>query len=242
LRNEGGVSAVLLDIEGTTTPADFVTKTLFPYARDHVAGFLKSRGEELEAELRGLRDEHGRDRERRLDPPAWQDEPVEARLESAAAYVAWLMDRDRKATPLKTLQGRIWEEGYRSGELVGQVFEDVPRAFERWRSQGKTLAIFSSGSVLAQKLLFAHSTAGDLRRHLSAFFDTATGPKRDPDSYRRIAVILGRPAVEILFVSDTTAELDAARGAGVDTALCVRTTPRSRPARGHRAVASFDEL
>jgi enolase-phosphatase E1 len=132
------------------------------------------------------------------------------------------MDQDRKSTGLKSLQGKIWEEGYRSGELKGEVYPDVLPALERWRSQGIDIAIFSSGSVQAQQSLFRNSVAGDLTRFIRAYFDTTTGPKREPESYGRIAAALDRSPSEVLFVSDIAAELDAARTAGMRTALCVR--------------------
>jgi enolase-phosphatase E1 len=152
------------------------------------------------------------------------------------------MDRDRKSTGLKSLQGRIWEAGYRSGELLSQVYDDVPRAFARWTSQGKTLAIFSSGSVLAQRLLFAHTTAGDLTGYLSAYFDTTTGPKKEAASYARIAAELGLPLASVIFLSDVTPELDAARQAGVRTALCVRPGNAPAEAGAHRVIRTFDEI
>jgi enolase-phosphatase E1 len=161
--------------------------------------------------------------------------------EAVAAYARWLMEEDRKVTGLKAIQGRIWEEGFQAGQLEGIVYEDVPRALERWRGEGRAVAIFSSGSVLAQRLLFGHSSAGDLRRFLAAHFDTTTGPKREAESYGRIAAALGQDPHAILFVSDVAAELDAAKGAGLGTALCVRDGPL--PAEGrHRAIRTFDDL
>jgi enolase-phosphatase E1 len=233
----GEPSALLLDIEGTTTPLDFVARVLFPFARARMGDYLARHLEEPETkdDVRGLRAEHGRDRAAGRTPPAWADTP-----EATAAYAEWLMDEDRKATALKTLQGRIWEEGFRSGELQGMVYDDVPRAFARWRRDGRRVAIFSSGSVLAQKLLFGHSNAGDLTAFLSGYYDTTTGPKRDALSYRKIAAELVQDGDAGLFVSDVAEELDAARAAGWGTALCVREGPL--PDTDHRAFRSFDEL
>lgn len=231
--------AILLDIEGTTTPVDFVYQTLFPFARHHVSAFLAahSTDEGVLADIARLRAEHVVDVSKDQNPPAWR---AEAELESAIAYVYWLMDRDRKSTGLKALQGKIWEAGYRSGELLSEVYADVPRAFERWRKQGKTLAIFSSGSVLAQRLLFSHTTAGDLTGSLSAYFDTTTGPKQEAESYRRIAAAIAISTPAILFLSDVVAELDAARQAGMQTALCVRSASAPNP-NGHLLIRSFDD-
>ncbi len=230
-----GVRAILLDIEGTTTPIEFVSVVLFPYARARARDFLRH-GEEpaVREDLRRLREEQAADERAGSSPPPWRDT-----LDSAVAYVHFLMDRDRKSTGLKSLQGRIWEEGYRSGALRGEVFPDVPIAFERWRRQGRDIAIFSSGSVLAQKLLFASTPAGDLTRYIRAYFDTTTGPKREAQSYRRIARALGYESREVLFLSDVLAELDAAREAGMGTALCVRTG-EAVAASPHAAVYTLD--
>lgn len=236
----GAVGTLLLDIEGTTTPVDFVFRVLFPHARARVGAFLDEhqREEDVRAEMARLKAEHADDLGEGQGPPPWRDD---AEVASAAAYAQWLIDRDRKSTPLKSLQGRIWEAGYRSGELRGAVYADVPPAFERWRRQGKRLAIFSSGSVLAQRLIFSHTPEGDLARFIDAYFDTTTGRKADLESYRRIAAALGRPEGSILFLSDVTAELDAARAAGLRTSLCVRSgEPPAAPA--HPVVRSFDEV
>ena len=231
-------TAFLLDIEGTTTPLDFVTTVLFPYARERVAAYLARSFEapDTRDDVRGLRAEHEREAALGRHPPPWADTP-----EAVAAYLRWLMDEDRKVTALKALQGRIWEEGFRAGQLEGVVYEDVPRAFARWQHEGRRIAIFSSGSVLAQQLLFAHSNAGDLRRFLGGYFDTTTGPKREAESYGAIAAALGHDPQAILFVSDVAAELDAAKGAGLATALCVRDG--ALPAAGrHRVIRTFDDL
>ncbi len=159
-----------------------------------------------------------------------------------ASYVYWLMDRDRKSGPLKALQGRIWEQGYATGALKGEVYADAPDAFARWTAAGVRIGIYSSGSVLAQKLLFAHSTAGDLSRFLSGYFDTAVGAKREAVSYRRIVEALELAASRVLFVSDVVAELDAAQEAGLQTMLCVRPPARPPAASAHRMVESFNEI
>jgi enolase-phosphatase E1 len=233
----GAPGAVLLDVEGTTTPVDFVYRILFPYARERVPAFLEARGREaaVRAIVEGLREEHGKDAAAGRQPPSFEAP------NAVAGYARWLIDQDRKATPLKTLQGLIWEEGFRNGDLRGQVYDDVPKAFERWQAAGRRMAIFSSGSVLAQRLLFANSDHGDLGRFIGAYFDTTTGPKREADSYGKIARALGVEPGGVLFVSDVVEELDAARAAGLETALCVRegALPAGSP---HRAIRSFDAL
>jgi len=226
-----------LDIEGTTTPIEFVHQVLFPYARARVHDFLEQHADDpaVRADIALLCAEYTAQSAQSRDIPSWNPE----------AYVYWLMDRDSKSTGLKSLQGRIWEGGYRSGELKGkgEVYPDVKPAFERWRKGGKEIAIFSSGSVQAQRNLFANTTAGDLSSFLTGYFDTTTGPKRDAGSYRKIAATLHHSPKEILFVSDVTAELDAARAAGMRTALCVRGHDHSHDSpTDHPRIRSFVEL
>ena len=152
------------------------------------------------------------------------------------------MDQDRKSTGLKSLQGKIWEHGYRAGELKSEVYPDVLPALERWHRRGIVIAIFSSGSVQAQRSLFRHTTSGDLTRFLIGYFDTTTGPKNKPESYGRIAAGLRRLPAAMLFVSDVAAELDAASVAGLRTALCVRDGAKVAPGGAHPVIHSFDQL
>lgn len=237
-------NCILLDIEGTTTPIDFVYQVLFPFARTHVKNFLLQHWMTagVQEDLAGLRKERAADAEQGLTPPVIGAGSEEAQIESAVAYVQWLMDQDRKSTPLKSLQGRIWEEGYRSGELLSQVFDDVPPAMERWHKQGRRVCIYSSGSVLAQKLLFGFTVAGDLRPLINGYFDTAVGAKQEAESYRRIAAALQQPPEEILFVSDVVAELDAAQTAGLQVVLSLRPGNRPQPSNSYNAVHTFDEF
>ena len=240
-----GVQAILLDIEGTTTPIAFVFEVLFPYVRTHLREHLQKHANSPAYELlfNRLREEHASDRSKGEAVPPWVDAPPNRHLASVANYIEWLMDRDRKSTALKELQGRIWEEGYRRRELVGEVFADVRPALERWRAQRLPVGIFSSGSVLAQHLLFRHSSAGDLTRFLMSYFDTTSGAKTDPESYKRIATAMAIPADAIVFASDVTRELDAARAAGMQTRLALRpgNTP-APPGHGHTVIHTFDEL
>jgi enolase-phosphatase E1 len=238
--SESNVRAIVLDIEGTTTPIDFVYKVLFPYARQHVREFVELRANDLHENISGLNAEYRADNEQGNKPPAWQESSSNLLLDSITAYVNWLMDLDRKSTALKALQGKIWEAGYLSGRLRGEVYPDVPPAFARWRKQGKQIYIYSSGSVLAQKLLFAHTKNGDLSEHISRYFDTTTGPKKAASSYQSIAENIGRAARKVLFMSDVTGELDAARSAGMHTILCVRPGNAEGHSETHRVVHTFD--
>ena len=232
--------AIILDIEGTTTPIAFVTKTLFPYARRHLRSFLDHDGDASSDVIARLHAEH--EHEPDASSPPWSDDSPAARRASAIAYVGWLMDRDRKSPALKDLQGRIWDAGYRSRELVGEVFADVPSALQRWQRDGIGVGIFSSGSVLAQKLLFGYSSSGDLTRYLRWYFDTGIGAKGDPESYARIASHVAMPPADVLFVSDALRELDAARTAGMQTAMSIRDGNPQQPPHDHPVVSSFDEL
>jgi enolase-phosphatase E1 len=238
------IRAILLDIEGTTTPIDFVFKTLFPYARRRLGEFLQEHSGEpgVRGDLEALCAQRRADAAENLNPPQWQDSSRTLELESATAYGLWLMDRDSKCSALKSLQGKIWQEGYAKGELRGEVYPDVPPAFARWTRQGKIIAIFSSGSVLAQKLLFGSTAAGDLTHFLTDYFDTTTGAKNMPASYRKIAETLRLEAPAILFISDVAKELDAARDAGIQTALCVRTDPATQITSTHDLIESFEGI
>ncbi len=242
LRDVRDVHAVLLDVEGTTTPIEFVHTILFPFARARVQAFLTRHAArpEVRADVALLRAEHAAEPSGPPlppPPPPWRED-----LSSVVAYVHWLMDRDRKSTGLKSLQGKIWEAAYRQGEVRGQVYADVAPALARWKGQGRDIAIFSSGSVQAQQCLFAHSTAGDLSSFIRAYFDTTTGAKTAVRSYERIAAALEQAPSHVLFLSDVVAELDAARQAGLETALSVRS-PGTEPAGSeHPVIRTFEQV
>ena len=238
------IRAILLDIEGTTTPIDFVYKALFPYARTRLNQFLLEHGNQADVReyIKNLRSQHREDTAQNLNPPRWMDGSSILELGSAAAYAAWLMARDSKCSALKSLQGKIWQEGYEKGELHGEVYPDVPPALARWTSEGKIIAIFSSGSVLAQKLLFSSTPAGDLTKYLAAYFDTTSGPKNSPESYTQIARALAVEPPAVLFLSDVEKELDAARTTGMLTALSLRPGTAQPEKSLHRVIYSFNEL
>jgi enolase-phosphatase E1 len=241
-----GIRALVLDIEGTTTPVAFVYDVLFPYARSHVAAYLRRAGTSEACRRAVTRLEQ----ERASEPGTHGESPpadtlfsgADMRLDEVVRYVNWLMDRDRKSPGLKALQGLIWQDGFGNGELRGEVYPDVVPAFERWRAHGRTVSIYSSGSVLAQRLLFGSTNAGDLTRFIVEYFDTGVGAKTSADSYHVIAGRLHETPGAILFVSDTAAELDAARAAGMKTVLAVRAPDASFDGAGHPAIRSFDEL
>lgn len=228
--------AILLDVEGTTSSISFVYDVLFTYAKKRVGEFLTAhRGEprvmELAAAIAAT-----------AGAPLTAEE-IAADPTRATLAAIDLMNRDVKDTALKELQGMIWRSGFESGELVAHVFDDVPAALAAWADGGLDVRIYSSGSIEAQKLFFGHTAAGDLTPHLRGHYDTTTGPKREQASYARIASDMGLEPRQILFVSDVGAELDAARAAGMATALAVR--PGNRDAGGimtHEQVSSFTEI
>jgi len=236
------IRAILLDIEGTTTPIDLVYKTLFPFAAGRVEDFLRHhfREPEIAAIVEDLRSANISDA--RAGAPMMLDDCGQQTADSAAKYVQWLITRDSKITALKALQGKIWEEGFLSGELKGEIYPDVAPAFARWTKQNRRLAIFSSGSVLAQQLFFKNSVAGDLSEFLEGYFDTTTGPKRDEVSYRLIAESLEVPTKRCLFISDVPAELNAARAAGMRTRLSLRPGIAHPRIRAHPEIHDFSEI
>jgi len=220
---------VLTDIEGTTSRIDFVHKVLFPYARarlpdyvrrHHAAAPVQQALAAVSAEL--------------AEPTASLDQQI-------AALLRWT-DEDRKITPLKSIQGMIWAEGYAHGDFTAHVYVDAYDALRRWHVQGHRLNVYSSGSIAAQKLFFRYSVFGDLTPLFDAYFDTTSGGKREADSYRRIASEIGRPAGEIVFLSDIEAELDAAREAGLHTVQLVRPDAPPESRGDHKCVASMRDI
>lgn len=235
--------AVLLDIEGTTTPISFVHDILFPFARDHVRDYLtrNSAAPEVQADIAALFREHAVDQAKGEQPP--QIDTESSSLDAIVVYVNWLIERDRKSPGLKSLQGKIWERGYRDGILKAPLFDDVVPNLKRLRAKGIRIAIFSSGSVLAQKLLFAHTETGDYTDLIEQYFDTGVGSKVSSSSYGEIARQLELSPKEVVFVSDVANELAAARDAGMSTLLCLR--PGNQPqstAEQFQAIQSFSEI
>lgn len=220
--------AILTDIEGTTSSLDFVKQTLFPYARRHIATFLREHADDprLTAHLDEVRN---------------LGEAPDADLEQVIDLLIRWIDEDRKLTPLKAIQGLIWEHGYRSGDFEGHVHEDAVVALRAWHASGLGLYVYSSGSVHAQQLLFGHTRFGDLTPLFSGWFDTRIGAKIETGSYQRIAAEIGMPAADILFLSDIEAELDAAHAAGMATIQLVRDREPDLSA-AHRQVRDFTTI
>jgi len=222
-------SAIVTDIEGTTSSISFVHDVLFPYARKHLPAFIETHGDRPEVR-------HW------LHEAAREAGLVEARRQEVIELLLRWIDEDRKSTALKALQGMIWEEGYASGAYRAHVYPEVAAKLRSWYARGLQLYVYSSGSVAAQKLFFRHSEAGDLSPLFDGFFDTQTGAKRDPGSYRRIGEAIGEAPARILFLSDVVQELDAARSAGWQTAQIVRAPLPMPYAGAHPAFRDFDAI
>lgn len=206
-RSRKTVKAILTDIEGTTSALSFVKDTLFPYARAHLADYIYDYADEIENLIEDIKKE---ERNSGLN--------LEEIIEVLLRYI----DEDQKITPLKTLQGLIWEEGYKTGELTGHVYDDAVHGLTRWNEQGIDLYVYSSGSIAAQKLLFANTEYGDLTPLFKGYFDTTTGHKKDPESYEKIAAQIAIDPASILFLSDSTEEIAAAHKAGMQVIILDR--------------------
>jgi enolase-phosphatase E1 len=237
-----GISHLLLDIEGTTCPVSYVAEVLFPYAAARLNSFLQEwhLDPDLQPLLLDVRQAwlHDNDPEAVALRQAAQAPSSATALDpgAAASYLGLLIRQDRKLTALKDLQGLIWTAGYASGELVAPLYDDVPPALRRWHQAGVYLAVYSSGSVAAQQLLYGHSNAGDLRGLFSHWYDTKTGAKQDALSYQRIAQAMGTSAAAVLFISDSLAECQAAATTGMAVLFS------DRPGNPHHQAGSFEKI
>lgn len=235
-------NCILLDIEGTTSSVSFVYDVMFPFVLRELDKYLECawNSPELAPVLDQIAQDAGSE-----TFLAWTSDLSDesARRERVAAEIRRLMANDIKATGLKQLQGMIWKDGFERGELVAEVYQDVPVALDAWTTAGLRVYIYSSGSIAAQKLFFGHSEVGNLLNYFSGHFDTTTGPKKEVQSYVTIASAIGEASEKILFISDITAELDAAREAGMATRLSIR--PGNKPVEeghGHEPIASFAQV
>ena len=249
------IRSILLDIEGTTCPVSFVASLLFPYARERLASYLETnQGDpEVQALLAATQAAFAADpnpevQALRQGAPIQGHSTGQAQLQLGqtnsplVAYLQWLIDHDIKFPPLKELQGRIWASGYANGDLVAPLFDDVAPTLQRWHQDGYQLAVYSSGSVAAQQLLYRHSQNGNLEGLFSHWFDTRIGPKQAADSYGAIAAALQLEPAEILFVSDALAELEAAHGIGMAVAFSDRQGNPGRDPGPFNAIQSLAEI
>ncbi|EFJ22297.1 hypothetical protein SELMODRAFT_416499 [Selaginella moellendorffii] len=251
-------AVVVLDIEGTTTPISFVSDVLFPYAYNNVHKHLVSTFDspETQRDIQLLRDqvmqdlaEQGSSPGATLIPPEKVSSKEDV-IDAVVANVKCMIDADRKVPALKELQarksnGHIWRTGFTTGELKGQVFDDVPLALEQWQQSGTKTYIYSSGSREAQRMIFASTQHGDLRRFLCGFFDTSIGHKRDPQSYKEIFQFVGvdDPSL-VTFATDVLEEAQAAKEAGLQAVILLRPGNKPLPAdhTDFRTISSLASL
>ena len=221
------IKAIVTDIEGTTSSLSFVKEVLFPYARANLADYVRCHAEEPQVKI--VLEETCKEAGAELDTE-----------QSITQLIQWL-DEDKKITPLKSLQGLIWEAGYQKGDFKGHVYPDAAAYLKAWKAKGLDLYVYSSGSVYAQKLLIAHTEYGDLTPLFSGYFDTHIGGKKEQESYNKIAKQLGIPGDQVLFLSDIKEELDAAKAAGFQTLWLVRDS-KPDPQAEHQQASSFDNI
>lgn len=221
------IKAIVTDIEGTTSSLSFVKDVLFPYARANLADYIRRHKDEPQVKT--------------LLQESCKEVGAELDTEQLIAQLIQWIDEDKKVTPLKSLQGLIWETGYQQGDFKGHVYRDAAENLKAWKARGLDLYVYSSGSVYAQKLLFAHTEYGDLTPLFSGYFDTHIGGKKEQASYCNIAEQLGIPADQLLFLSDIKEELDAARKAGFNTIWLTRDSTSDSQAE-HPQVSSFNQI
>jgi enolase-phosphatase E1 len=229
------VKAIVTDIEGTTSSISFVKEVLFPYAATNLPDFLRKNASQaaVQQELANTAALAGLDIDK-SDEPDYTEELIKVLLQ-------WIAE-DRKATPLKALQGMIWAAGYEGGAYQAHVYEDAVKALQGWHARGLPLYVYSSGSIRAQKLFFQYSCYGDLRALFSDYFDTSSGAKQESGSYQTIAKEIGLVPSSILFLSDVAAELDAAQAVGMQVAHLVRPEDGTAPSGYYPSNASFDSI
>lgn len=228
------VKAILTDIEGTTSSISFVRDVLFPYAAQHLSMFIRTNAQDpaVAAQIRAVAQEAG-----------VAENDYEAIISTLLQWIA----EDRKATPLKALQGMLWEHGYKNRDYSAHVYEDAVKQLRAWHAAGIPLFVYSSGSIQAQKLFFGYSEFGDMTPLFSDYFDTTSGAKQEVASYQRIAEAMQITPVDVLFLSDIAAELDAAKAAGMQTCWLVRpqdnaADEKAMAASKHAAVRDFSKI
>ncbi len=236
---------LLLDIEGTTCPVSFVSNVLFPFAKQELSDYIKQHWDQSPhneaikaAKKEWLDDQYLGSNQIKQQAMKGETEEIDGLIQ----YLKHLISIDKKSTALKDLQGKIWEEGYNNGKLKSQLFPETAECLRKWREQGLTLSVYSSGSIQAQKLLYRHSPAGDLEKLFSHWFDTHTGPKKSTESYTTIAERLQSSPNKIWFVSDNGTECDSARAAGMHTLFSLRDGNPDRDPRNHTVVQSLREV
>nr|XP_039273732.1 enolase-phosphatase E1-like isoform X1 [Styela clava] len=242
------IKAIVVDIEGTTTPITFVTEVLFPYIKENIKTYLTKNWNEKELldDYEALRALAESDRQSEIeDVPLIPSHDEKGAQESVVKNVLWQMSKDRKSTALKQLQGHMWQSAYANGLIKGDVYEDVPSTLKSLKTDGKSLFVYSSGSIKAQKLLFGHSNRGDLCPLFSGYFDTNVGAKKEASSYIKISDSIGENPENIIFLTDVLAEAEAATTAGMNACIVLR--PGNHPIlkddlERFTTIKSFSEL
>ena len=236
---------LLLDIEGTTCPFNFIVDVLFPYAEQNLESFIDAHYNEnsitqilAQANEEWIKDKHP-DSMSLLSRCHRQSHMPK---ESTTKYLQYLMSIDQKSTALKDLQGKIWKQGYKNGTLKSTLFKEANECINRWKEKGLTLAVYSSGSVEAQKLLYQHTQTGNLAGFFSHWFDTHTGPKKSQESYELIAKEMGTDAKSVIFISDNGEECDAAKIAGMHTLFSLRANNPDQDPRQHCVISDLNEV
>jgi enolase-phosphatase E1 len=237
-----GIQHVLLDIEGTTCPVSFVGEVLFPYAKQQMPVFLATHADN--SIVKDLLDQVFTAWDQDIDPEAvaLRHEYCKKDNHAAIGYLSWLITKDRKLTPLKELQGLIWRQGYDQGVLKAPLYADVPEALGRWKNAGLELSIYSSGSINAQKLLYQHSSYGDLSNLFFRWFDTNIGSKQIKQSYSKIAKTLKADPEQIVFISDRKSELGAAEEAGLKVLFSQRCDNPETDNGTYIAIKNYADL
>jgi len=236
---------LLLDIEGTTCPFSFIVDVLFPYAEQNLATFLESHQHEdsIIKILAMANKEWAKDNQ--PGSISLREKCKELSLtpkKSTTKYLQYLMSIDQKSTALKDLQGKIWKQGYKDGALKSTLFEEANECIRRWKKNGLILAVYSSGSVEAQKLLYQHTQTGNLAELFSHWFDTHTGPKKSQESYELIAKEMGTDTKNVIFISDNGEECDAAKIAGMQTLFSLRANNPDQDPKQHHVINNLNEV
>jgi enolase-phosphatase E1 len=237
-----GLQHVLLDIEGTTCPVSFVGEVLFPYAKQQMPAFLADQAENPIVQELLIQVFEAWDKDTDNEAAALRQRYCQNDSKAAVSYLGWLIEKDRKLTPLKELQGLIWRQGYDQGLLKAPLYADVPEALERWHSAGLELSTYSSGSINAQKLLYRHSSYEDLSILFRSWFDTNIGSKVSSQSYTKIAEALKSSPEQIVFISDRKSELIAAAEAGVKVLFSQRVDNPETENGNFIAVNNYADL
>lgn len=239
------IKAIVLDIEGTTCPVSFVSQTLYPYAQKKLAKTINTPNPKttilnaIQDVIAEWKEDTDKTSKELLIQTKSQTSPGNKEV---IRYLDYLIQCDRKSTALKELQGIIWEQGYANGELQSPLFEDVIPAIDHWKKQGLLVAVYSSGSIKAQQLLYSNTQSGDISDRFSKWFDTRTGSKLDASSYTKISEAFKLEPQSIIFVSDHPGECDAAQASGMQTRFCLREGNPHRKCDGHPAINSLSEI